>query len=106
MKVSVAKVDTFQSTAKFKQSPFTQENYLQVDRKFKSKSARIITERKNGYVRKYLVKEDGTKTLISELRLEDKLLSPQEVSKISKNSKTMLDVLNASSTLKSIQLKD
>lgn len=111
MKVSVSKVDTFQSAAKFKQSPYTQESYLQVEGKFfKRKSPRFITERKNGYVRKYLLKEDGTKVLISELRITDENLNSEMSSQTSSltknNSKEMLEVLNASSTLKSIRLKD
>ena len=36
MKFSVTKVDTFQNAAAFKQSPFTQENYLQVEERLKN----------------------------------------------------------------------
>lgn len=110
MKVSVSKIDTFQNTAKFKQPPFTQESYLQVEGKLKSKNPRIIVERKNGYIRKYLLKADGTKTLISEVRLNDTVLKPESSSLIpshrKNNAKEMLDLLNASSTLKSIRLKN
>lgn len=110
MKVSVSKVDTFQNTAKFKQPPFTQESYLQVEGKLKSKNPRIIVERKNGYIRKYLVKADGTKTLISEILLDSTVLEPESTSLIpssrKNNTKEMLDLLNASSTLKSIRLKN
>lgn len=109
MKVSVSKIDTFQNTAKFKQPPFAQESYLQVEGKLKNKYPRIIVERKNGYIRKYLLKADGTKTLISEVLLNDTVLKPESPSQISSprknNTKEMLDLLNASSTLKSIQLK-
>ncbi|MBO2536741.1 hypothetical protein [Rummeliibacillus suwonensis] len=110
MKFSVTKVDTFQNAAAFKQSPFTQENYLQVEERLKNKSFRIITERKNGYVRKYLVKANGTKILIAEMRVNEEIQSSEKPSQFSStassNAKEMLDHLNASSALKSIRLKD
>lgn len=110
MKVSVSKIDTFQNTAKFKQPPFAQESYLQVKGKLKNKYPWIIMERKNGYIRKYLLKADGTKTLISEVYLNDNVLMQEPTSLIpsppKNNTKEMLDLLNASSTLKSIQLKN
>lgn len=105
MKFSVSKIDTFQNTAKFKQSPFTQENYLKVEGRFKYKYPRMIMERKNGFVRKYLLKANGTKTLISELRISEEE-SPLIPSSPKNNTREMLDLLNASSALKSIRLKD
>ena len=109
MKVSVSKVDIFQNTAQYKQSSLTQESYLQIEKRIKNKPSRIITERKNGYIRKYLLKADGTKVLISEMCINEKLLSLEEPSHIPSstinNTKEMLDLLNASSQLRSIHLK-
>lgn len=110
MKFSVSKIDTFQNTAKFKQSPFTQESYLKVEGRFKYKYPRMIMERKNGFIRKYLLKANGTKTLIFELRISEEGLSQEGPSLIpsppKNNTKEMLDFLNASSTIKSIRLRD
>ena len=109
MKVSVSKINTFQNTAQFKQSSLTQESYLQIEKRLKNKSPRIITERKNGYVRKYLLKVDGTKVLIFETRINEQPLLSEKPSQIPTSSinttKEMLDFLNVSSQFRSIHLK-
>ncbi|WP_397536747.1 hypothetical protein [Rummeliibacillus pycnus] len=111
MKVSVSKINTFQNTAQFKQSSLTQESYLQIEKRLKNKSPRIITERKNGYVRKYLLKADGTKVLIFETRINEQPLlpdseKPSQIPTTSTNTtQEMLDFLNVSSQFRSIHLK-
>ncbi|WP_102693374.1 hypothetical protein [Rummeliibacillus pycnus] len=105
--MKVVKINTFHNTAQFKQSLFTQESYLQVEKKPKNKTARMITERKNGYVRKYLLKGNGKKILISELQLNEQPLLSKGKSQIptSNTSMEMLDYLNISSQYRSISLK-
>ena len=107
--MKVIKVNTFQNTAQFKQSLLTQENYLQIDKKLKNKAGRIIIERKNGYVRKYLLNGDGKKVLISELQINEQPSSSSSEKKsqipTSNTSKEMLDYLNVSSQFRSISLK-
>lgn len=109
MKVSVSKVDLFQNTAQYKQSSLTQESYLQIQGRIRNKSPRIITERKNGSTRKYLLKADGTKVLISEMCSNEQSLSLDEPSQLPaptiNNTKEMLDLLNTSSQFRSIRLK-
>ncbi|KOO48219.1 hypothetical protein [Viridibacillus arvi] len=68
MKMNVTNIKTFHNAAKFNQPHILQSSYIYAALKSKSKKNQVITEKENGYVRQYLVKEDGTKILISEMR--------------------------------------
>lgn len=66
--MNVTNTKTFHNAAKFNQPHILQSSYIYAALKSKSKKNQVITEKENGYVRQYLVKEDGTKILISEMR--------------------------------------
>lgn len=66
--MNVTNIKTFHNAAKFNQPHILQSSYIYAALKSKSKKNQVITEKENGYVRQYLVKEDGTKILISEMR--------------------------------------
>ncbi|MGE7838965.1 hypothetical protein [Viridibacillus arvi] len=68
MKMNVTNIKTFHNAAKFNQPHILQSSYIYAALKSKSKKNQVITEKENGYVRQYLVKEDGTKILISEMQ--------------------------------------
>lgn len=68
MKLNVTNINTFHNAAKFNQPHTLQTSYIHVALKSKSQKNRVITEKENGYVRQYLVKDDGSKILISEMR--------------------------------------
>ncbi|MGE7624305.1 hypothetical protein ACQKMD_15000 [Viridibacillus sp. NPDC096237] len=68
MKLNITNIKTFHNAAKFNQPHMLQSSYIHAALKSKSKKNRVITEKESGYVRQYLVKDDGSKTLISEMR--------------------------------------
>lgn len=91
--MNVANIKTFHNAAKFNQPHILQSSYIYAALKSKPKKNRVLIEKENGYVRQYLVKEDGTKILISEMR-ED--TTKQTANHNESNTDDLMKLLNFS----------
>ncbi|MGE7920987.1 hypothetical protein ACQKM9_18915 [Viridibacillus sp. NPDC093762] len=106
MKMNVTNIKTFHNAAKFNQPHILQSSYIYAALKSKSKKNRVITEKENGYVRQYLVKEDGTKILISEMREDTAKQAPiHNGSNTRSNTDDLMKLLNFSTNVHPSNIK-
>jgi hypothetical protein len=100
--MNITNIKTFQNTAKFNRPYFLQSAYVNEIQKTKDEKSRIIIEKVNGYIRQYLVKEDGTKILISEMRDDVVQSSPTQNES---NANNLMDLLNYSTGVRPPTIK-
>jgi len=95
--MNVANIKTFHNAAKFNQPHILQSSYIYAALKSKPKKNRVLIEKENGYVRQYLVKEDGTKILISEMQEDTtKQTANHNESNTRSNTDDLMKLLNFS----------
>ncbi|OZI12955.1 hypothetical protein CEW92_03900 [Bacillaceae bacterium SAS-127] len=81
--------------------PYTFEDLkLPEDKDGKDKKGKFETRRENGYIRQYIIKQDGSKILISEVK-ESNIETSSEKAKLSdqqSNTKYLMDLLAMSAS--------